>query len=544
MTAAAEAPVAGALSLSTDEDETLTFTAAHFEGTFTDPDADDSLKAVRVVSLPDAAHGELALDGTAVTADSKIEHADLGSLTFAPVANWNGAASFTFKVVDQTDAESADAATATVTVDGGGRPAGSGAARKTTAEDTALTFAASDFAGVFSDPDAGDSLKAVKVVSLPAEAQGALALNGTEVTVDQVIEKVDLGTLTFTPAANFAAAATFGFQVLDPGDRASATATATITVTAVADPPAATALSKSTAEETALTFAASDFEGVFTDPDAGDSLKAVKVMTLPAATAGALELSGIAVTAEQTIVHADLGNVTFTPVANWNGDASFTFKVVDQTDAESAAANATVTVTAVADPPEAAALGKSTAEDTALTFAAADFTGVFKRPGPGRQPEAVKVTSLPDAAHGALALSGIAVTVDQVIVQGDLGTLVFEPVANWNGAASFTFKVVDRSDAESADAATATVTVTAVADAPEATALSVSTAEETALTFAASDFEGVFTDPDGDSLKSVKVVTLPAATAGTLALNGTAVTADDVIVKGDLGTLVFTPVAN
>ncbi len=544
VTDAAEAPVAGALNLSTAEDETLTFTAAHFEGTFTDPDADDSLKAVRVASLPDAAHGELALDGTAVTADSKIEHADLGSLTFVPVANWNGEASFTFKVVDQTDTESADAATATVTVTAVADPPAAGALGKSTVEDTALTFAAADFTGVFSDPDSGDSLKAVKVVSLPAEAQGALALNGTAVTVDQVIGKGDLGTLTFTPAANFAAAATFGFQVLDPDDRASATATATITVTAVADPPAATALSTSTAEETALTFAASDFEGVFTDPDAGDSLKAVKVMTLPAATAGALALSGIAVTAEQTVVHADLGNVTFTPVADWNGDVSFTFKVVDQSDAESAAAKATVTVTAVADPPAATALSTSTAEDTALTFAAADFTGVFSDPDPGDSLKSVMVTSLPDAEHGALALSGIAVTVDQVIVKGDLGTLVFAPVANWNGQASFMFKVVDQSDAESAAAATATITVTAVADAPEATALSKSTAEETALTFAASDFEGVFTDADGDSLKSVKVVTLPAATEGALALGGTAVTAEQVIVKADLGTLVFTPVAN
>ncbi len=544
VTDAAEAPRALALNVSTAEDATLTFTPAHFEGRFNDPDRDDSLKAVRVVSLPDAAHGELALARTAVTAGGKIEHADLGNLTFAPVANWNGAASFTFKVVDQTDLESADAATATVTVTAVADPPAAAALGTTTAEDTALTFAAADFTDVFSDPDSGDSLKAVKVVSLPAEAQGALALNGTGVTVDQVMGKGDLGTLTFTPAANFAAAATFGFQVLDPGDRASATATATITVTAVADPPAATALSTSTAEETALTFAANDFEGVFTDPDAGDSLKAVKVMTLPAATAGALELSGSAVTAEQTIVHADLGNVTFTPGADWNGDASFTFKVVDQSDAESAAATATVTVTAVADPPAAAALGKSTAEDTALTFAAADFTGVFSDPDPGDSLKSVMVTSLPDAEHGALALSGIAVTVDQVILQGDLGTLVFAPVANWNGQASFMFKVVDQTDAESAAAATATITVTAVADAPEATALSKSTAEETALTFAASDFEGVFTDPEGDSLKSVKVVTLPAATAGVLALGGKAVTANQVIVKADLGTLVFTPVAN
>ena len=70
----------------------------------------------------------------------------------------------------------------------------------------------------------------------------------------------------------------------------------------------------------------------------------------------------------------------FTPVANWNGEASFTFKVADQADADSATATATITVTAVADAPSGECdLNKSTAEDTALTFTAAHFDGVFTR---------------------------------------------------------------------------------------------------------------------------------------------------------------------
>ena len=92
--------------------------------------------------------------------------------------------------------------------------------------------------------------------------------------------------------------------------------------------------------------------------------------------------------ADDLVAHGDLGSLTFTPAANWNGDATFTFKVADQTDAESAAAaTATITVTAVNDAPAAGALAKSTAEDTALAFAAADFDGVFSDPDAGRQPE-------------------------------------------------------------------------------------------------------------------------------------------------------------
>ena len=547
VTAVNDAPSAGALGVSTTEDTALTFAATDFTGVFSDPDSSDSLKAVNVLTLPSSTAGLLALDGTAVTANQKVAHGDLGDLVFTPVANWNGEVSFTFKVADQSDAESAAAATATITVTSVADAPVATDLTKSTAEDTALTFAAADFQGVYTDGD-GDGLKAVQVTTLPAAAQGALALGGSAVTVNQEIVRGSLGTLKFTPAANWNGDATFGFKVVDTTDAKSAAATATVTVTAVNDAPSAGALGVSTTEDTALTFAATDFEGAFSDPDSdsGDSLKAVKVVTLPATTAGSLALDGTAVSANQKVAHGDLGDLVFTPVADWNGEASFTFKVADQSDAESAAAaTATITVTAVADAPVATDLTKSTAEDTALTFAAAEFDGVY-RDADGDTLKAVQVTTLPAAAQGALALGGTAVTVNQKIAHGSLGTLKFTPAANWNGDATFGFKVVDTTDAKSATA-TATVTVTAVNDAPSAGALRVSTTEDTTLTFAATDFEEAFSDPDsdsGDSLKAVKVVTLPSSTAGSLALNGTAVSANQKIVKADLGTLVFTPVAD
>ena len=566
VTGVGDAPVAGALHLSTPEDQTLRFTVRDFDETFGDPDRGDSLTAVRVVSLPDAAHGALALNGTALSANRKIERADLGGLAFTPVADWNGEASFTFRVVDRSHTES-EAATATVTVTAVPDAPAAGPLRRSTAEDQPLTYTAADFAGVFSDADEGDSLKAVQVVSLPDAAHGALALHapaGDErkpgdggsggddggarsvrpVTVNQLIGHGDLGTLAFTPAADFAGEAAFEFRVVDRSDAASAAAEAFITVKAAPDAPAASDFNKSTAEDTALAFAASDFAGVFADVDAGDRLTAVRVTGLPHTGHGALTLSGTAVTAGRKIAHGDLGTLTFTPAADWNGDASFTFQVVDRSDAESAAATVRITVTAVADAPAAGALNVSTAEDTVLTFAAADFAGVFSDADEGDSLKSVKVTSLPDAGHGELALSGTAVTANQVIAQGDLGALTFTPVADWNGAAAFEFTVTDQTDAESA-AAAATVTVTAVADAPAAGALNVSTAEDTVLTFAAADFAGVFSDADeGDSLKSVKVTSLPDAGHGELALSGSAVTADQAIAQGDLGTLTFTPAAD
>ena len=77
--------------------------------------------------------------------------------------------------------------------------------------------------------------------------------------------------------------------------------------------------------------------------------------------------------------------------------------------------------------------------------------------------------------------------------------------------------------------------------APTAADKTVTTAQDTAYTFEADDFG--FTDTNaGDTLASVKIVTLPAL--GTLALDGAAVSLNDVVTKAEIdgNMLTFTPV--
>ena len=76
----------------------------------------------------------------------------------------------------------------------------------------------------------------------------------------------------------------------------------------------------------------------------------------------------------------------------------------------------------------------------------------------------VEVVTLPTV--GTLALNTTAVTPNQEVAVADIGSLVFTPAANGNGAgyASFTFKVSDGTD-KSDSAYTMTVDVTAVNDA-------------------------------------------------------------------------------
>src|SRR4029077_5220037 len=168
----------------------------------------NGLAAVKITSLPGA--GQLLLNGSAVAAGDLVSAAEIaaGHLTFAPAADANGAgyASFTFQVQDDGGTANGgvdlDPAANTITVDADSvNDAPSGADKTvTTNEDTAHTFAASDFG--FSDPSdsPANALAAVKITSLPGA--GTLLLNGSAVSAGDLVSAAEIaaGHLTFAPA--------------------------------------------------------------------------------------------------------------------------------------------------------------------------------------------------------------------------------------------------------------------------------------------------------------------------------------------------------
>ena len=157
-----------------------------------------------------------------------------------------------------------------------------------------------------------------------------------------------------------------------------ASQTYTVTVTRTNSAPTASDGSVTTDEDKAHTFAAVEFN--FADSDGGDALASVTVVTLPAA--GALELNGTAVMADQSVLVAGIGDLVFTPEANANGMgyASFTFKVSDGTEESALAYAMTVNVTAVNDP----ATGMPTISGTARVgeTLTAVTTGIADADGP------------------------------------------------------------------------------------------------------------------------------------------------------------------
>ena len=150
--------------------------------------------------------------------------------------------------------------------------------------------------------------------------------------------------------------------------------------------PTGADFTKSTANGTALTFAKADFG--FSDTTDNDPMKAIQVVTLPAATAGSLQLDGTAIPSTdlpKTVTRTELddGKLKFVPADV--GDTSFTFKVVDSYDGVAASANtATVRVTArtVAGPTAVSLVGNlGQGNVSRVGLAAADVAQQFTAGG-------------------------------------------------------------------------------------------------------------------------------------------------------------------
>ena len=240
----------------------------------------------------------------------------------------------------------------------------------------------------------------------------------------------------------------------------------------------------------------SRFSGVDSDVD-GDAISVTQVNGTAIVDGG----SSVAVTNGSVALVG--GQLVFTPSANYNGPASFTYTISDGTLTDTATVSGTVT--AVNDAPDAVDDTFSVAEDGSATITVltndSDVDG-----------DAVSVTQV----NGSAIVDGgssVAVTNGSVALVG--GQLVFTPSANYNGPASFTYTI---SDGALSDTATVTGLVTPVNDAPVAVADSATAAEDSGPV--TGDVTGNDSDPDGDGI-FVDVFTV-AGVAGTFTAGDTA----------------------
>ena len=437
-----------------------------------------------------------------------------GTLTFTPAANVSGPIAITYTVSDGQGGSAS--ASLTVSVGANTTPSGANAA-VSLAEDSSYVVATADFG--FSDPDAGQTLAAVRIDSIPAA--GSLLLDGVAVTAGTVVSAADIaaGHLTFVPAdnANGAPYASFGFSVQDSAGAFDAVPnTINFSVTPVNDAPIARNDLASTPINTPATIAVL---GNDSDTD-GDAL-AVTGATLSDPTLGSVT------------VNPD-GTLGFTPASNVSGSVVIHYSIADPSGATS---TATVTVNVGSNaPPAGADATVMLAEDTTRAFMPADFG--FSDADAGQTLANVRIDTLP--AAGTLTFNGTAVVAGQVIAAADLAQLVFAPAPNGNGTAyaGFTFSVQDSAGAYDPAPNAITFSVTPVNDAPVAYADIATATEDTPL---AGNVLGNDSDIDGDTLTvtqfSIAGTTYAAGATATLAGVGT-------LVVNANGDYAFTPGAN
>ncbi|MGF1522503.1 MAG: Ig-like domain-containing protein [Leptolyngbyaceae cyanobacterium] len=297
-----DAPVAADDSATTLANEAVTVDVL---GNDTDADGD----ALSVESVGEAANGTVVIN-------------DDGTVTYTPNADFSGDDSFTYVVTDGGLTDTATVAVTVETVDVPDAPVA--------ADDTATTLANEavtvDVLGNDTDAD-GDALS--------VESVGE-ATNGTVVINDD-------GTVTYTPAADFAGTDSFTYTVTDGGLTDTATVSVTVDdVTPVNEPPVAGDDSFTTDAGMALS---GDAAANDSDPD-GDALT---FSLLTEAGNGAVSFN------------AD-GSFSYTPNDGFEGTDSFTYEVSDGEFSDSATVSITVEPVVVMPPDDVVVIGDDTDE--------------------------------------------------------------------------------------------------------------------------------------------------------------------------------------
>ncbi|MBK8188744.1 MAG: tandem-95 repeat protein [Cellvibrio sp.] len=270
-------------------------------------------------------------------------------------------------------------------------------------EDNVLTITPSSLLANDSDID-GDVLS---VLSVGNATHGTVSINGS-------------GDIIFTPQLNYSGPASFEYTVSD-GNGGTDVAKVAIYISPVNDAPTATGESFSTNEDAALTLTPSQLLTNDSDIE-GDVLT---ISSVQGAVNGTVALVG--------------SNVVFTPTANYNGPASFTYTVSDG-NGGSSTATVNVTVNSVNDAPSGINQSVSLVEDKAYTFTLSDFS--FSDVD-NNSLNAVRITAVPGT--GTVFLNNVAITSGTTVAVADIvaGRLVYLPSLNSNLSRTMTFQVQD-----------------------------------------------------------------------------------------------------
>ena len=420
------------------------------------------------------------------TAAFEVRVVDSGS-NVAPNANTSGPQTLLINVTSVNDAPVADNGSASLAEDGA----------------AAITLTASDV-------DDAPGVLTYAVATPPSNG----SLSGTAPN------------LTYTPNANFNGVDSFTFTASDDEMATSAPATISITVTEVNDAPVAGDDTVADVLEDAPMFSISAATLLGNDANGGgadENAQTLSITAVGSAVGGSVVLNA--------------GNVEFTPEADFNGAASFSYTVTDNgttnavADPQSDTATVSFNITAVNDAPSFSATNPAAVSEDAGAQTLANWASFTAGPA-NESAQAVLAYTVSGVSNAALFSAGPSIGTD--------GTLSYTPAAGVSGSSDFTVQVQDNGGTANAGVdlsltQTFTITVSDVNDQPSFTAASPAAVLEDAgaQTLAA---WATFDQGAGDTGQTVVAYTVSGVTNAALFSAGPSIGTD--------GTLSFTPAAN
>lgn len=368
--------------------------------------------------------------------------------------------------------------------------------------------------------DSDGTIVNYSILSLPVN--GVLALNGIPITIGQVLTPAEAANLTYDPSGIFNGNDTFTFDATDNSGAHSLSATITIKVGN--NPPTAhsdtNAVIPSPANSTPI--------NPLTATDTDGTIVGFTIVTLPSH--GVLTLNGLPIQINQILTPAEVSNINYKPNGDFTGDDTFTFTATDNNGAVDLTP-ATITIPVGNNPPTAISAINSVIPSTASAtlldaLQATDTDGTIAN---------YTIASLP--VNGILALNGIAVTVGQILTPTEAANLTYDPNGTFTGNDSFSFNATDNLGAVSVTPGIITIPV---GNNPPVAHDGIggtipSRADETPVNPLTA------TDTDG-TVVSFTIVTLPQN--GTLMLNGTAITAGQILTPAEAANLTYNPNGN
>jgi hypothetical protein len=296
---------------------------------------------------------------------------------------------------------------------------------------------------------------------------------------------------------------------------------------------------------------------VFTDSEnnlAADPNAKVEITLAP--THGTLMDGAMVLSTGSIIPYNDFANLTYTPNAGFSGTDSYTIAVSDKAPSVPSdfAGSATVNIT-INDVNDASSTGGSvsmsedpTGTGPGLAFNAGNFNIADTDSAVTSFADVwVNIVSLA-SLNGTLMLGASPVVAGQNIMYSQLGSLVFQPNAGFDGPASFTFAVTDKlaagvPDFTGAPVETMNITVNDVNDASVSGTGAVTLTNTGAAVSAVPSSGITFTDADGSLAADPNaVVEITVAPANGVLMDGAQVlSAGDIIPYSDFAGLTYTP---